>query len=325
MNAVPRYALHGLVLETRTELPEDPGALLLDRLPAAPPGAAADVLVTSRPASLPGALAGLDAEAWAGDDQLRVRSGATGVDLRAPGGAAAVTPDGRIELAVDLAAVPGGLPAVAFGILNVAVLAALRLRGLFHLHAACVVAPDGRSVLVPGASGAGKTTLASALVAAGFGYLGDDVVLVARTPAGPELLAMPRAFHLTALTARAIPGAAARAGRRRSVAGKHVVDPRLLFPGRERLRAPAPSASLFPAVASRPDTAVAPLAPVDALGRLLECSALVAARGLPGAAAHLATLAAIADGGRAFAVELGEDLLADPAAAAARIAAAVLR
>lgn len=318
-----RFVLHGLAVETSTDLPEDPAALLLARLAPAPPGPA-DVVVTSRAARAPGAGADRGG-AWTGDEHLEIQAGPERVRLRAPGAYGEISRDGRVDVEIDPAAAPGGIEGAAHGLVLVALLAALRPRGLFHLHAACVVAPDGRSVLVPGESGAGKSTLASALAAAGFGYLGDDVVLLAVRRGGPRLLALPREFHLAALSARAIPGAAARLDERRSLGGKHLVDPRALFPGREHADAAAPSAVLFPAVARGvPVTRVAPLTPVEALGRLVECSALVAARGLAGTGDHLAALAAVADGARAFSVALGADLLADAASAARRVAAHVL-
>jgi hypothetical protein len=62
------------------------------------------------------------------------------------------------------------------------------------------------------------------------------------------------------------------------------------------------------------------LSPVDALAALLESSILVVAR-LPGHRAQLQALAALADRAPARRVELGADLLADPAGVAARIAA----
>jgi hypothetical protein len=68
---------------------------------------------------------------------------------------------------------------------------------------------------------------------------------------------------------------------------------------------------------------LAPLAPSDVLGRLIEAGALVAAHGMPGADAQLALLRDLADGVRGFRVELGSDLLADPAGWAVRVARAV--
>lgn len=52
----------------------------------------------------------------------------------------------------------------------------LRERGLFHLHAAGVVAPDGRAWLLAGESGSGKSTLTYAAARAGWKVLGDDGV-----------------------------------------------------------------------------------------------------------------------------------------------------
>jgi hypothetical protein len=59
---------------------------------------------------------------------------------------------------------------------------------------------------------------------------------------------------------------------------------------------------------------VAPLAPADVLGRLIEASALVVVDGAAGVGAQLALLKAVADGGRGWAVALGRDLLEDPGA-----------
>lgn len=71
----------------------------------------------------------------------------------------------------------------------------LRRIGLFPLHAGGAVRPDGIAVLMTGESGAGKTTAALRLAAAGWPWLGDDIVLwdrdgtihpFAKTPAATE-------------------------------------------------------------------------------------------------------------------------------------------
>lgn len=54
----------------------------------------------------------------------------------------------------------------------------LRQRGVFHVHAAGVVAPDGRAWLLAGESGSGKSTLTYALARVGWKVLGDDGVPV---------------------------------------------------------------------------------------------------------------------------------------------------
>lgn len=57
----------------------------------------------------------------------------------------------------------------------------LRARGLYHVHAAGVVAPDGRAWLLAGESGCGKSTIAYALMRAGWRVLGEDGVLLQRS------------------------------------------------------------------------------------------------------------------------------------------------
>jgi hypothetical protein len=53
-----------------------------------------------------------------------------------------------------------------------------RTGSFFLVHAGTVVAPNGRGVVLPGASEAGKTTLVMGLVRAGFGYLSDEVAVI---------------------------------------------------------------------------------------------------------------------------------------------------
>jgi len=65
----------------------------------------------------------------------------------------------------------------------------LRERGLFHLHAAGVVAPDGRAWLLAGESGSGKSTLTYALARAGWKVLGDDGIPIEQRDEG--VLAYP--------------------------------------------------------------------------------------------------------------------------------------
>jgi hypothetical protein len=72
----------------------------------------------------------------------------------------------------------------------------LKRRGLYGLHAAGLCR-DGRLLLLPGTSGSGKSTLALALARAGFGFLGDDTLFLARRPEGLKVLAFPDEVDLT--------------------------------------------------------------------------------------------------------------------------------
>lgn len=68
-----------------------------------------------------------------------------------------------------------------------------RRHDLLHVHGAAVAGPHA-SVLLPGASGIGKTTLALALALRGLRLLSDDVVFIRPADWRPE--AFPRAFHI---------------------------------------------------------------------------------------------------------------------------------
>jgi hypothetical protein len=73
----------------------------------------------------------------------------------------------------------------AFGLLKL-----LRPRGFYSLHAAGLVTPAGRGVLIVGSSGSGKSTLTVGLVRQGWYYLADDAVLLRLHPAGVAALTL---------------------------------------------------------------------------------------------------------------------------------------
>jgi len=165
---------------------------------------------------------------------------------------------------------------------------------------------------VPGGSGAGKSTLALALVAAGQDYLSDDAVVVAERDGAPAVAGLPRPFHVTPSTADAFPAAAGALRPGSAVRGKRALDPRRAFPGRERASLSRPALILFPRVTGRATSGLEPLPPAEALGALLESSAVLAVDGMPGVAEQLALLRAIVDGAACARAELGLDLLAHP-------------
>jgi hypothetical protein len=320
-----RRALHGIAVHVRSALADDPAAHLFARLPEAR-GDERDVLVVeTRLAAGAADLAPRHPRAAAAEDgALTLHAGDGEVEAVAPGALVRVSRDGtRIDAVVD-PRVPAAHGHVFAEVpLLAATLAALRPRGLYHLHAAAIVLEDGRSLLVAGPGGSGKSTLAAALVVAGAAYLGDDAVLVGIRDGALRLLAVRRDFHLAPLSARAIPGA--RLEPRRTLGGKHPLDPRAAFPGRARDEAGAPALLLYPRVADAPRTTLTPLTQAEALARLLECSAYAASRVPAGEEAHLAALARLAEGAPAFAADLGRDLLEDAPGTARRLVAEALR
>lgn len=68
------------------------------------------------------------------------------------------------------------------------------------IHAGVVSVP-GASIVVPGASGLGKSTLTAALIQAGFGYLSDEVLAVPRTGGLLAPFARPLALDAGSWTA----------------------------------------------------------------------------------------------------------------------------
>lgn len=175
------------------------------------------------------------------------------------------------------------------------------------VHAAAVVAPDGGCWLLAGDTHSGKSTTAVNLIAAGWRFVSDDNVVLARGADGTlEVEGWPRRFHLDVGWEAGAP-----AGRRGAV------DPRERWPGQWVASAPL-AGLLFPEVRANEPTAAAPIAAVEALAALLRQSPwLVADRG--SAATVLALLrdtAALP----AYRLQVGLDTYSDPPLLVERLA-----
>lgn len=315
-----RRVLHGVRIAAAPGLSADVCRALLE---AAAPGDAADpadVTVSVRASRRPvppdprgrpilfhGVLRGREV-----DGAVRLTDGTSAVEVSADGR----TITGTVHLP------DGGARPFDHVLLAVAFAVALRSHGLFHVHAATLVAPGGAVVLVPGSGGAGKTTLALALAARGFTACGDDLCFLTRRGGAPAVVPVPRPFHVAEGTARAFPALAPLLGAP-VPSGKRELDPRRALPGPRPGALPLPSGLLFPSVAAAARTEVRRRSPEEAFDGLLESSALAVVDAMAGAAEHLALLGELVRGARALDVALGADLLADPPGAAARVAAAL--
>ena len=81
----------------------------------------------------------------------------------------------------------------------------LEARGCFRIHCSAVE-KNGKGVIMPGFSGAGKTTACIALIRRGFGFLGDDrPFLRYGKNGGLELLSFPEYIDVTDETIRLFP------------------------------------------------------------------------------------------------------------------------
>lgn len=226
----------------------------------------------------------------------------------------------RVDAELAPEALGPGAALVAALHVPVALAFALRHHRVFHLHAAALA--DGeRAVLVAGQAEAGKTTLAIALLEAGLGVLCDDAAYLAERGGAIRVQGVARPFHLRPATARAFPRVAARAGPA-DAEGRRDVDPAAVW-GPPRRGPLAPGLLVFPEVARRPATAVERIAAAEALGLLVEASALVVVDGAAHAPEHLALLGRLASETPAVRVTLGQDLLERPAEVARAILAAL--
>jgi hypothetical protein len=133
------------------------------------------------------------------------------------------------------------------------------------VHAAAVGGAQG-AVLIPGISGAGKSTTACACLAAGMRFFGDDYCVVSDDPA-PQVHSLFSSARLGPVSAARLPSLSSAVG----LSGDKE-DPKsiyFLWPAfRDRLPASAPLRAIFVPTQSGDRNAVEPVAPADALAAL---------------------------------------------------------
>jgi hypothetical protein len=216
----------------------------------------------------------------------------------------AVCEPGRGRARLDCVGAEGGdLWTLSHPLATLPLVELLKRRGLYSLHAGGLCR-GGRGLVLPGTSGAGKSTLTLALVRAGFGFLGDDTLFLARRPEGLRLLAFPDEVDLTEQTVAFFPELA-----------RHLTAPR---PGwrKRQLRAEeaygaevvwecAPGHLVFPRVAGREESRLFPLEAGEALLDLVPNVLLTEP---VSSQAHLDALAELANASSCWRLETGRDL-----------------
>ncbi len=185
--------------------------------------------------------------------------------------------------------------------------AAMRLRGLYHLHAGGVVL-DGRGILIVGDGGMGKSSTTLALVAAGADCLSDDVLFVAATD--QTCFGLPAPLRLSPEIHSIYPSLAS-GPISRAEDGKIWVDFRGLLPGKFTAAAPAPHIILLPRISAEEPTHVVPTEKAEALGRMLVSSAWVTSERLPLRDAQMNALARLVDQATCYELVLGPDAKSD--------------
>ena len=179
----------------------------------------------------------------------------------------------------------------------------LKRRGLYMVHAAGL-AVGGKGLLVAGQSGAGKTTLALALLRAGFDFLADDTVFLSLGNSGLRILAFPDEVDVTAQTLGFFPElqrlthASKASGRL-----KQPVCATSLYQARPCWEC-APEAIIFPQPGKSSRSILTPMPKAEALVQLV-CNVL---RTEPRSSqAHLDALAGLVNTSRCYRLQTGKD------------------
>lgn len=213
--------------------------------------------------------------------------------------------DGRVRFSVG--EVEGeDLWILSHPLLSVPMMELLKRRGLFGVHAAgaAIGGSGGRAVVLAGTSGSGKSTLSLALALAGFDFLGDDTLFLARRPEGLRVLAFPDEIDLTEQTAAffpEIPEIAARTTpgwRKRQLRAEEAFGARIAWECE-------PAVLVFPRVSGRPRSE---LREIDAGEALFELAPNVLLTHPGASQAHLDALAELARASHCYRLETGTDL-----------------
>jgi len=178
----------------------------------------------------------------------------------------------------------------------------LKRRSVYSVHAAGVSSGQ-HAVVIPGGSGAGKTTLALALVRGGFDFLGDDMLFLSRDGGGPLLLAFPDELDVSETTASFFPDVVGALRRERLPGAVKRQLPANRLPGEVAERA-RPAVLLFPRIEAGGRSRVEPLTRDEAL---LELAPNVLLTEPASSQLHLDALGGLVRGSRCFRLSVARD------------------
>lgn len=203
---------------------------------------------------------------------------------------------------------PYSLWLVAHPLFTLPLVELLKRRGLYGLHAAGVCA-GGKGLLLTGPCGSGKTTLALALLRAGFDFLGDNTLFLTAGREGLRVLAFPDEADVTDQTVCLFPELQDRVTSAESPErAKRRVKAEVLYKSTIAWSC-TPAAIIFPHVAHTETSVLTTMRPDEALIELLPNILQTDARS---SQAHLEILATLASEGRCYRLDAGHDFEALP-------------
>jgi hypothetical protein len=191
--------------------------------------------------------------------------------------------------------------------ISFAVCAGLRRCGIFDLHSAGVVEPEGNiGALIIGHSGSGKSTLTLQLAKAGWRYLSDDELLLSLADGEVEARGF-RSFFAVAESIEAASGATRSANHARGWSAKVCFEPRSRFPFAYAERV-IPHRLFFITVSGVAETRLTELSQAETMKRLIRaCPWATYDKAI--AAENLSVLSRLVRQSRSFDLSAGADLL----------------
>jgi hypothetical protein len=214
---------------------------------------------------------------------------------------------GEVQLSF-LRADPYSLWLAAHPLFTLPLVELLKRRGVYGLHAAGVCV-GGKGLLLTGPCGSGKTTLALALLRAGFDFLGDNTLFLAAGREGFRVLAFPDEADVTDQTVCLFPELQGRVTAAESPQrAKRRVQAELLYRSTIAWSC-TPAAIIFPRVAGTATSVLTSMGPDEALIELLPNILQTDVRT---SQAHLEILAMLASQGRCYRLDTGHDFGALP-------------
>jgi hypothetical protein len=195
-----------------------------------------------------------------------------------------------------------------------ALIVALRSMDVHLIHAAGICLDD-QALLLLGDSGAGKSTTATALVSAGYSYLGDDACFIHQYADDVALLPLWSSFRLTDRALETF--SALRPHTSRSANDdKWTLDVPTAFPDRQLAHWVGRKTLLFLERSAEHGSFLRPLSKAEAVGLLIAQSNALSLGCHPDPSGHLQLLARLASVAQIARLQLGTEWLTDPLAAA---------